>query len=79
MTRTKYIEGMTPEGSAGDLNVLLERMIKPEIVYHHQWRKGDVPMIDDRATMHRAHGDYDRSQARVLWRIIAEGDRPVLV
>ena len=33
----------------------------------------------DRATMHRAHGDYDRSQSRVLWRIIVEGDRPVLV
>ena len=44
-----------------------------------QVRKGDVLVIDDRATMHRAHGDYDRSQARVLWRVIAEGDRPVLV
>jgi hypothetical protein len=29
--------------------------------------------------MHRAHGDYDRNQSRVLWRIIVEGDRPVLV
>ena len=29
--------------------------------------------------MHRAHGDYDRSQSRVLGRIIAEGDRPVLM
>ena len=35
-------------------------------------------VIDDRATMHRAHGDYDRSQSRVLWRIIVEGDRPRL-
>ena len=48
-------------------------MIRPEIVYHHAWRKGDVLVIDDRATMHRAHGDYDRSQSRVLWRIIVEG------
>ena len=47
---------------------LLDRMIRPEIVYHHVWRKGDVLVIDDRATMHRAHGDYDRSQSRVLWR-----------
>ena len=54
------------------------RMIRPEIVYHHAWRKGDVLVIDDRATMHRAHGDYDRSQSRVLWRIIVEGDRPRL-
>jgi taurine dioxygenase len=53
-------------------------MIRPEIVYTHQWRKGDVLVIDDRATMHRAHGDYDRSESRVLWRIIVEGDRPRL-
>jgi alpha-ketoglutarate-dependent taurine dioxygenase len=78
VSKTKYIEGMTPADSKAYLNELLERMIVPEIVYHHQWRKGDVLVIDDRATMHRAHGDYDRSQARVLWRIIAEGDRPVL-
>ena len=36
-------------------------------------------VIDDRATMHRAHGDYDRSESRVLWRILVEGDKPRLV
>ena len=71
--------GMTPEASKAYMNDLLERMIRPEIVYHHVWRKGDVLVIDDRATMHRAHGDYDRSESRVLWRIIVEGDRPRLV
>jgi alpha-ketoglutarate-dependent taurine dioxygenase len=35
-------------------------------------------VIDNRATLHRAHGDHDRSQSRVLWRIIVEGDRPRL-
>ena len=79
ITKTRCIEGMTPEDSKAYLKDLLDRMIKPEIVYHHQWRKGDVLVIDDRSTMHRAHGDYDRTQARVLWRIIAEGDRPVLM
>jgi taurine dioxygenase len=79
ITKTVNIEGMSPEASRAYLNDLLERMIKPEIVYHHAWRKGDVLVIDDRATMHRAHGDYDRSQSRVLWRIIVEGDRPRLV
>jgi taurine dioxygenase len=47
-------------------SALLDRMIRPDIVYHHVWRKGDVLVIDDRATMHRAHGDYDPSQSRVL-------------
>jgi len=70
------IGGMTPEASKAYMSDLIERMIQPEIVYHHAWRKGDVLVIDDRATMHRAHGDYDRSQSRVLWRLIVEGDRP---
>lgn len=78
VSKTQRIEGMTPEASQDYLHDLLGRMIRPEIVYHHQWRKGDVLVIDDRATMHRAHGDYDRSQSRVLWRIIVEGDRPFL-
>jgi len=76
VTKATHIGGMTPEASKAYMNDLLERMIRPEIVYHHVWRKGDVLVIDNRATMHRAHGDYDRSQSRVLWRIIVEGDRP---
>jgi taurine dioxygenase len=79
VTKAASIEGMTPEASRAYLRELLDRMIRPEIVYHHAWRKGDVLVIDNRATMHRAHGDYDRSQSRVLWRIIVEGDRPRLV
>jgi taurine dioxygenase len=79
ITKTAHIEGMTPTDSRAYLSGLLDRMIRPEIVYTHQWRKGDVLVIDDRATMHRAHGDYDRSESRILWRIIVEGDRPFLV
>src|SRR5215813_2213899 len=79
ISKTTHISGMTPEASRAYMTDLLERMIRPEIVYHHAWRKGDVLVIDDRATMHRAHGDYDRRQSRVLWRIIVEGDRPRLV
>ena len=79
VTKATHISGMTPEASRAYMDDLLDRMIRPEIVYHHAWRKGDVLVIDNRATMHRAHGDYDRSQSRVLWRIIVEGDRPRLL
>jgi taurine dioxygenase len=78
ISKATHIDGMTPEASRAYMRDLLDRMIRPEIVYHHVWRKGDVLVIDDRATMHRAHGDYDRTQSRVLWRIIVEGDRPRL-
>jgi taurine dioxygenase len=77
--KTLQIEGMAPEDSKTYMTDLIDRMITPEIVYAHTWRKGDMLVIDDRATMHRAHGDYDRSQSRVLWRIIVEGDRPRLI
>ena len=78
-TKTMYIEGMTPQASQDYLADLVERMIQPEIVYRHTWQKGDVLVIDDRATLRRAHDDYDHGESRVLWRIIVEGDRPTLV
>src|SRR5258707_14949044 len=58
ITKTLYIEGMSPEASRAYLSDLIDRMIRPEITYTHQWRKGHLFVIDDRATMHRAHGDY---------------------
>src|SRR5688500_15168946 len=76
ITKATHIAGMTPEASRTYMADLIERMIRPEVTYQHAWRKGDVLVIDNRATMHRAHGDYDRTESRVLWRIIVEGDRP---
>ena len=46
---------------------------QPGIVYHTPGA-GRRAGVDDRATMHRAWR-YDRSQSRVLWRIVVEGDR----
>src|SRR6267142_2424983 len=79
ISKATHIDGMTPQASRAYMADLLDRMIRPEIVYQHVWSKGDVLVIDDRATMHRAHGNYDRRQSRVLWRIIVEGDRPRLI
>jgi taurine dioxygenase len=77
--KVQYIEGMSPDLSRAYMEDLLDRMVRPEITYHHRWTKGDVLIFDDRATLHRAHGDYDRSESRVLWRILVEGDKPRLV
>ena len=77
--KVQYIEGMSPDLSRAYMEDLLQRMIRPEITYQHKWTKGDVLIFDDRATLHRAHGDYDRSESRVLWRILVEGDKPKLV
>jgi alpha-ketoglutarate-dependent taurine dioxygenase len=78
-TKTMYIEGMTPQASQDYLDDLVARIIQPEIVYRHAWEKGDVLVIDDRATLQRAHDDDEHGESRLLWRIIVEGDRPTLV
>lgn len=78
-TETLYIEGMTPQASRAYLADLVERMIQPEIVYRHSWVKGDVLVIDQRATLHCAHNDYNHDGTRLLWRVSIEGDRPTLV
>jgi alpha-ketoglutarate-dependent taurine dioxygenase len=77
-TKTMYIEGMTPQASRDYLADLVERLIRPEIVYHHSWVKGDVLVIDNRATLRRADDDYDHRENRILWHITVEGDRPTL-
>ena len=78
-TETTYIEGMTRHASKDYLADLVGRMIEPEIVYHHHWVKGDVLVIDDRATWYRAQDDDDAGENRVWWKIIVEGDRPTLL
>lgn len=78
-TETDQIEGMSPADSRAYFADLVERMIQPEIVYRHDWVKGDVLVIDDRASLRRAHDDYNHAESRVMWRVLVEGDRPVLV
>lgn len=75
--KCQYIEGMTPAASQALLQELLDATIKPEFIYRHQWRPGDMLIFDNRCALHRAHGDYDRRETRVLHRIILKGERPV--
>jgi alpha-ketoglutarate-dependent taurine dioxygenase len=71
-----YIEGMTLQASQEYVTDLMERMILPDIVYRHDWVKGDVLVIDDRATLYRAHRDNEPSETRTFWRIVVEGEAP---
>jgi taurine dioxygenase len=69
--------GMAPDESHAFVDRLLERSIRPGIVYRHKWRVGDMLLCDSRSALHRAHDDYDPDAGRLLHRIILKGDRPV--
>ncbi|MBY0265722.1 MAG: TauD/TfdA family dioxygenase [Burkholderiales bacterium] len=70
------IEGM-PERQALDLiTELTEHCIQPKYIYRHVWRKGDVVMWDNAATLHLATRDYELPQRRLLYRTTIEGGIP---
>ena len=75
--KTASITGKTPAASRSFLEDLLRRAIQPDFVYRHKWQAGDLVIVDNRAAMHRVHDDYDRSEQRLLHRVVLEGDRPV--
>lgn len=75
--KTENIVGMSPAQSQILLNDLLERSIKDEFIYRHQWRKGDMLIWDNRAAMHKAHFDYDPDEFRLLYRVLVRGELPI--
>lgn len=76
-SKTEKIIGMTPEDTQVFLQELLDTAIRPEFAYVHEYKLGDMLIIDDRSTMHKAGFDFDHSQHRLLYRILVRGDRPV--
>jgi taurine dioxygenase len=75
--KAENIVGMGAEESQSLLADLLERAVRPEFVYRHQWRKGDMLIWDNRAAMHHAYFDYDPQEYRLLYRVLVRGEVPV--
>jgi taurine dioxygenase len=44
------------------------RMIQPDAEYHHQWRKHDYVIWDNRCSNHAAAGGYPVEERRIHWR-----------
>ena len=68
--------GMTPEDSQKLVGEVMEAAVRPEFIYRHKWRLGDLLIWDDRSTMHMAYADYDLKETRTLYRVLIKGDRP---
>jgi taurine dioxygenase len=74
--KTETVTGMSPEETQDFLQDLTDRITRPQFCYTHEYKKGDLLIIDDRASLHKAGFDYDHSQHRRLYRMLVRGDRP---
>jgi taurine dioxygenase len=66
------IEGMDEAESDALLNFLFDHSEKPEFVYTHVWRKGDLIVWDNRCSSH-ARTDFPADQRRLLLRTTVKG------
>lgn len=76
-TKVENIIGMSPLQTQHFLDSLLDEMLCDDVTYYHQWRKGDLLMIDNRSSLHKAEHRFDQKQHRLLYRMLVRGDRPV--
>jgi taurine dioxygenase len=75
--KTENILGMDAVETQAFLDELLEIAIRPEFVYAHEYKLGDMFIVDNRSAMHKAGFDFDHSQHRMLYRILVRGDKPL--
>ncbi|MEI2416557.1 TauD/TfdA family dioxygenase [Orrella sp. JC864] len=72
---TTRIVGLPEDESQALLQELYAHSVKPEHLYRHQWRPGDMVFWDNRSVMHLATGCPDHMR-RKLHRTTIEGDKP---
>jgi taurine dioxygenase len=72
---TDHIVGLPAHESEAILDALFDHAEKPEFVYTHHWKPGDLILWDNRCTQH-ARTDFDASERRKLRRITVRGERP---
>jgi taurine dioxygenase len=70
------IEGIPAEEAEALIAALADHIVKPQFIYRHQWRPGDVLMWDNCTVQHRAIQDYDLPQRRLMHRTTMGGAAP---
>jgi len=73
---TTRIPGLEPEESSRYLNALLEHLTRPDFIYRHQWKVGDLIVWDNTQTQHIASFDYTEQQRRRMHRVSLRGTVP---
>jgi alpha-ketoglutarate-dependent taurine dioxygenase len=75
-SKTETVTGLTPEETQEFLQDLTDKITQPQFCYAHQYQPGDLLIIDDRASLHKAGFAADPNQHRRLYRMLVRGDRP---
>ncbi len=70
------IEGLSDDEADPLLDELFAHQIRPEFVYRHKWRDGDVVMWDNRVVIHRATGGFSYPDVRTMHRTVIAGEAP---
>jgi taurine dioxygenase len=69
---TVRIEGLPAEEADALLAAVFDHSEKPEFVYRHAWRVGDLVVWDNRCSMH-ARDDFPSDQRRLMLRTTVKG------
>ena len=75
-SKTETVTGLTPEETQEFLQDLTDKITQPQFCYAHQYQPGDLLIIDDRASLHKAGFAADPNQHQRLYRMLVRGDRP---
>lgn len=70
------IVGMSEAEGLALIEALADHITRPEFIYQHRWRKGDIVVWDNCTVQHRAVVDYELPQRRLMWRTTLKGDVP---
>jgi len=71
--RNAYINGLPLADSNALLDELWSYATREEIVWHNEWRVGDIVLWDNRCTMHR-RDPFDPSSNRIMHRTQIKGE-----
>ena len=71
------IEGIATEEAEALICALADHIVKPQFIYRHRWRQGDLLMWDNCTVQHRVIQDYDLPQRGKMHRTTMGGAVPV--
>ena len=76
-SHTSHFEGLEIDESRRIIQEVTEFCARPQFVYRHRWRPGDLVFWDNRCTMHRVL-PWDDQYRRLMHRTTIKGDKPYL-